>query len=149
MKRVIILSCIMLWGLTMWADSIPSSEVNLLLRKYPETRQGVDDLNTKALQYARNFPNQALELAQASYTRAERLAYPQGIGHALQALAKVRWYQGAYAEARDSYQLSWETYAQLDDSVGIARSLHGIATVEWRFGNYAKAIEHLLLALSI
>ncbi|MEO0581909.1 MAG: adenylate/guanylate cyclase domain-containing protein [Bacteroidota bacterium] len=149
MKRVIILSCIMLWGLRMWADSIPSTEVNLLLRKYPETRQGVDDLNTKALQYARNFPNQALELAQASYARAEQLAYPQGIGSALQALAKVRWYQGAYPEARDNYQLSWETYAQLDDSVGIARSLHGIATVEWRFGNYAKAIEHLLLALSI
>ena len=133
-------------------SSIQGSEVDSLLRVLDQSKEDslkVQILLSLAATYYRSDPEQAINYAEQARVLSENIQYPMGLAYAYKSRGMSYYFQGAYLEALNDWELSLNTFKEINDLLGISNMLNNLGAIYYNYGDNNTGISYYLESLEI
>jgi len=144
-QRLVI--CMILIFISGSAFSVQSDSLLKVLEQSKEDTLKVQTLLSLAATYYRSNPDSAISYAEQAKSLAERIKYSKGLAYAYKSRGMGYYFQGDYRMALHDWQLSLNTFKEINNLLGVSNMLNNLGAVYFNYGDNSKAIKYYLESL--
>jgi len=148
MKKIFIHGMLLL----LFSGSLYSNQTDSLLLVLEQSKEDslkVQTLLSLAALYYRSEPDQAIDYADQARTLAESIKDKKGLAYAYKSRGMGHYFKGNYREALNDWELSLNTFKEINYLLGVSNMLNNLGAVYYNYGDNKTGIEYYLESLKV